>query len=426
MLGLVVRLVWVAYAAKTPQGLYDPARYYGIADNISHGRGYVEIFRLGPHNQLFKGQASAYYPPGYPYFVGGLAYAVRVGAVPGSLPMVVGVVQAFLGAVSCFFLGVIGRRIWTARAGVLAAGIMALYPNLVMHTAAMLSETLAIFLVLSLLMLVVTAPARPSRTRLLQIGVVLGVTLLVRSVVAPLVLVLPLVWWRQHRSVRVALRQLAPVMVAALLVVAPWTVRNAIRMHAFIPIATNNGDNLCIGWEPHASGVYGAGAACRVQHVQMAGTRDEVLHDRETSRVALHYARRDVGRIPELVWHRAVGLFDRDDDALRAVQSYADPGWMPLERVHRLRSIANGAWRVVGIGGALGLLLMAWRGRRDALLVVACGVSLVIAPLATFSDPRFKVPFVPFLCLGLAVLVAGATRSRPVPRSEPDRAASPS
>lgn len=406
VLGLILRLAWVTYAARTPTGLYDPARYYGIADNIANGKGYVEIFRLGPDGQLAKGQASAYYPPGYPYFVGVIALAVKSGAVPGSVAMVVGVVQAFLGAISAGFLGVIARKVWSARAGVLAAGIMAVYPNLVMHTAAILSETLCIFLVLAALLLVVTAPPEPGRKRLIQIGLVLGAAVMVRSVVLPIIPVIFFAWWIQTRGWRPALRQSAVVAVAVIAVMTPWTIRNAIRMHAFVPLGTNTGDNLCIGYEPHASGVYGAGEACKVEHVQMAGSHDEVLHNRETTQVALHYARRDVGRLPGLVWKRALGLFDRDDDAIRAVQSYADPGFIPRQRVLTLRTVANSAWAVVGVGGALGLALLGWRGKRDGLLVVLAGLSTLVAPLATFADPRFKVTFVPFLCLGLAVLMA--------------------
>lgn len=406
VVALALRLAWVAYAARTPTGLYDPARYYGIADNIANGKGYVEIFRLLPNGQLADGQASAYYPPGYPYFVGLITLAVKSGAVPGSVATVVGVVQAFLGAVSVGFLGLIARKVWSPLAGVLAAAIMAIYPNLVMHTAAILSETLCIFLLLGALLLVVTAPDEPSRKRLLQIGVVLGAAILVRSVVLPIVPVLLVAWWIRRRGFVVALRQVAIVGVAIVAMIAPWTIRNAVRMHAFIPISTNNGDNLCIGYEPGATGVYGAGEVCRVAHVQMAGSRDEVLHDRETTRVALRYATRGMGRLPGLVWRRAVGLFDRDDDAVRAVQSYADPGFIPQERVDRLRLIANGSWAVVGIGGAVGLLLLAMRGKRDGLLIALSGISTVVAPLATFADPRFKVTFVPFLCLGLAVLLA--------------------
>jgi 4-amino-4-deoxy-L-arabinose transferase-like glycosyltransferase len=331
--------------------------------------------------------------------------------------MAVGVVQAFLGAASVFLLGVLGRQLWSRRAGVLAAGIMAFYPNLVMHTAALLSETLSIFLVLAALTLVVCSPRSPSRARLVQVGLVLGAAVLVRSVVLPQVPMLLIAWWARDRDWRAALRRTAMVGLAIIAVVLPWTVRNAIRMHAFVPIATNNGDNLCIGYEPTASGVYGAGAACRVEHVQMGGSRDEVLHDRETTRVALRYAKEDVGRLPGLVWRRAKGLFDRDDDAIRAVQSYADPGFIPAGRADRLRLVANGSWLVVGVGGAIGLVLAAWRGRRDSLLVVLAGVSLVVAPLATFADPRFKVPFVPFLCLGLAVLVARLTGSHPTPQT---------
>ena len=60
--GLVLRLVWVFYAARVPAGLYDPARYFGIAANIAHGRGYADVFTIR-NGVPVPGEPSAYYPP---------------------------------------------------------------------------------------------------------------------------------------------------------------------------------------------------------------------------------------------------------------------------------------------------------------------------------------------------------------------------
>ena len=121
-----------ATPARVPAGLYDPARYYGIAGNIAHGRGYADLFTMR-HGVPVPGEPSAYYPPGYPYFLGAIGWLQRVGVLPHGLPRVAGYVQALLGAATVVMVGVLGRNVWSRRAGVLAAAMLAIYPNLVMH-----------------------------------------------------------------------------------------------------------------------------------------------------------------------------------------------------------------------------------------------------------------------------------------------------
>jgi hypothetical protein len=428
--GLVLRLVWVGYAARVPAGLYDPARYYGIAGNIAHGRGYADLFTMR-HGVPVPGEPSAYYPPGYPYFLGTIGWLQRVGVLPHGLPRVAGYVQALLGSATVVMVGVLGRNVWSRRAGVLAAAMLAIYPNLVMHAAALLSETLFIFLFVAALVALVPAGGRAGplgRGRLLTAGIFFGLSVLVRPVSLAALPVLALAWWLQGRSEGpgIGLRRAAGpagwLLGCTVLLVAPWTIRNAVRMHAFVPLSTNNGDNLCIGYSPDANGAFGLAPACITKDVAVNGSRAEVRHDHEATHLAVKYATADPGRIPWLVTRRFYYLMQRDDDALRAVQSYGADNFIPAHRAHVLDRIASVSWRVVEVLGGLGVLLLLVRGRRDHLLVALAGLSTLVLPLLTFADARFKVPFVPFLILGAGVLLAQLTGSRPDPPEAVDGA----
>ncbi len=55
-----LRLAWVLYAKTEPLWFFDPWHYDRLAAALTKGRGYVNE----------AGQATAYYPPGYPAVLG--------------------------------------------------------------------------------------------------------------------------------------------------------------------------------------------------------------------------------------------------------------------------------------------------------------------------------------------------------------------
>ncbi|MCU1351492.1 MAG: hypothetical protein JWM05_701, partial [Acidimicrobiales bacterium] len=62
LVALAVRVAWALYVGHhAPTGFYDPVRYLGYANQIAKGKGFTEPL---------TGQATAYYPPGYPWFLG--------------------------------------------------------------------------------------------------------------------------------------------------------------------------------------------------------------------------------------------------------------------------------------------------------------------------------------------------------------------
>lgn len=414
VVGLVLRVVAIVLASRTPQGLVDPARYVRLAEAIGRGDGMVE-------NLSGSLQPTAYYPPGYPYFLGAVQALITHSPLPDDLPLMGGLAQAVVGTLSIVLVGVLARRLATPAAGVVAAALLAVYPNLVLHTAALLSETLSIALLLGFLVALVPPGAGPwpgplAWRRMAAAGLLLGGLLLVRPVTAGVAGAAVVAWLVAGEGWRRTARRTAAVVGVALVCLAPWTVRNLVRMDAFVLLSTNTGDNLCVGHAPGADGGFDQLPECMTGTGVQGGVEDELSSNREKTRRALRFAREGWRREPGLVVSRFRILVERDDDSLRALQSYGLDPWAIGDHPALYGGILNGAWFLVGGLGAIGLVRLAWTRRGEQLLLPLSVVAVLVAPLVTFADPRFKVPIVPLLAVGAAALL---TRSRPPERDGP-------
>lgn len=412
--GAVLRVAWVLIASRRPTHLYDPARYVGYAEAISRGDGMVEGL---------TGQPTAYFPPGYPYVLGALDTVLSHTPLPDDLPLAAGLLQAVLGTASIVLVAVLGRRLHSPAAGAVAAVGLAVYPNLVLHTAAILSETLAIALLLGLLVALVPPPgdapwpAGLDRRRLVAAGVLFGALLLVRPVSAGVVVAVAVALLVARAGIRRTAAVTGTLLGIGALCVMPWTIRNAVRLDAFVPISTNTGDNLCMGHGPGATGGFRIGLdECATGTGVQDGLEGELRNDDEKTSRALRLIRENWRDEPRLAWERIRITFDGDDDAVDAVQSYGDDPWLDHHpdasrgRELVLRRLSDAAWIVVGLVGAAGMAVLAWSRRADRSLVPLTAVGLLLAPLATFGDIRFKAPVVPLLILAGAVAVVGAAR----------------
>ncbi len=396
---VAVRVAWIAHTARPPVGLIDPTFYRGSALDLAAGRGYTYL-GLRP---------SAYYPVGYPAALGALVWvAERLGfSGPDHLDGLVGLLNVVLAAASVALVFVVARRATEQpRTALLAAALYGLWPNLVFHSSVALSETLFNALVLAALAVLVTGQIGPvGRGRLLAVGALIGASALVRPISLLLIPAIALMWTAgEPTGWRGSLRRAVLVGAAAVVVVLPWTVRNLVVLDAPVLISSNLGDNLCIGHHDGASGGFEIPTACFDDY---RGPEDELRRNRELTGKALRYAVTHPIDEAELVARRAFHTFRDDHDGLAAVESYgADPF---LDEDHRrwLRVAADGWYTVVVLLGVVGLVMLG--RRRDepiGRLIVASAVAAGIPALLFFGDPRFKVPVVPFLAIGAAVVLA--------------------
>ena len=181
-----------------------------------------------------------FHPPLYPYF---LAVPLRL---TGSLESARWA-QAFVSALLVPAVGLVGARAFGARAGLLAAGAAALYPELVWFAGHFWVETLFVALVWWGFERLLAADAREGLGAAAAAGVLWGLAVLARETMLYFVPLAAfwLAWRRRAGAARAAVLVLATV-----LVVAPWTWRNWMTFHAFVPVSTAGGLNLFQGNAP--------------------------------------------------------------------------------------------------------------------------------------------------------------------------------
>ena len=124
-----------------------------------------------------------------------------------------------------------------------AGAIAAVFPPLVLVGSSLLSESLFIPLVLAAVLAALRHRATATGVRwALTSGALAGLAALTRGNGVALVIPLGfLVWSRRPRLRPAALAAPAALVAAAVVVLIPWTVRNAAVMHAFVPISTEGG-----------------------------------------------------------------------------------------------------------------------------------------------------------------------------------------
>lgn len=402
-----VRLAWVAAMSREPVGLTDLTLYPLFAEGIASGRGYLS---LGQH-------PTAYYPPGYPLFLGGLQWLLDRVGLGDHLVLVAGLVQALLGGLAVAAVVVAADRLGGRRVAVVAGIVMAAWPNLVMHTSAMLSETLfiAVFSVTLAALLLALDGARWWSPALVVAALGLGACTLIRPqstlLALPAVAVtwaLSSIGWR-----RWGLR-MGALLVGVVVVVAPWTIRNAVVLGGFVPVSTNTGDNLCMGFNPDTTGGFMVAPSCETGEFYVQGIDEELRRDAEARRRAIDWATGHPGELPGLSLRKLQITYANDRDGLRALESFEQDRFLSAGTRSALGLVADVYFFTVLAAALVGLVLCSvrgWRVRRDdpaQLLLVLTTLSAAMVPVVSFADTRFKVPVAPCYAILAAVAAVAA------------------
>jgi hypothetical protein len=163
------------------------------------------------------------------------------------------------------------------------------------------SATLEAFLLSGLALLVLRAHLPPWPRAPVWIGVLTGVVLGAMLLVRPTTAVIWILWclallWRRGPRAP-TLRFLAAATGVALLVIAPWTIRNARVHHRLVPIATNGGFNFYGGnnpiWKGEIPRLEKVFARMPPEDLERWRSMTEVERDRALYRKGLEYWRRE-------------------------------------------------------------------------------------------------------------------------------------
>jgi 4-amino-4-deoxy-L-arabinose transferase-like glycosyltransferase len=396
--GFALRLAWILYATRRPVGLIDPTFYAAHAVDLAQGRGY-RYLGLAP---------SAYYPPGYPFVLAAPIWVLERLGLGYQVPSVAAALNLVLGTASIVLVFDVGRRVFSdVRVGLVAAAALALWPNLVYHSALILTETVFNFLVLATLAVLLRRDWRTERVhpvRLAAGGLLIGATTLVRPVSAPFLVALFLVWLRPAGfGWKRAFAATAIVSAAAAAVVVPWTVRNLVVLHEPVLISTNLGDNLCIGNHPGASGAFELPPACFTGFDSLPRMQQELARNRELTSRGVRYLRTHPVDELRLVFWRGYYTVQHDHDGIAAAESYGADPFLSVPWRAFYESVGD-AW----FFGSVALAALGFARFRPAAdprrwFLIWAMVGLAVPPLIFFGDARFKRPLVPFLAIAVGV-----------------------
>ena len=388
----------VIACAVTPSS--DADWYYGHGAMLAQGLGYVNG----------QGHPTAFWPVGWPWL---LSLAFRVGGVS---IWTVGVVNWLASALIGWLTLDLARR-WTgselaARAALLA---LAVYPNAILYVPLALTEVAYTALLMGGIWLLVT---RPGWGMTVLAGLVFGVATLVKAqtlVIVPVILAIML--WREPGALRrmpaMAARGVL-VLIAATLVIAPWTLRNHRELHAWVAVSTNGGITLLTGNNDSARGGYTPDDPLP-RSIEPLKNRDEVGYDSQARRLGMDWIRahrlRFVALLPLKLWH----LWGPDGEGQWAYET-GSWAYRAAPQAFAIVRAANQLWYWL----LLAIFVIApWRmmRRRIDWWLVPYAVALFPTLIAVvFSgQSRFHYPAMPFVCLiagwVLANRIARRTRS---------------
>ena len=242
LMALVVRLGQVARTPYTP--INDGRGYLILASHVAHTGDYSTSRKPGTGSGGTRGP-TALFPPAYPYFLAAidLLDGHRSGLKAATGPARVS--QAILGTITVALIGLIALEAFGGEAALVALVLAALYPVLIETSAVLLAENLLIALLLAAVYcgLRVRRAARPYRWIALA-GVFTGLAALTHQNALVLLPPLAIASWSSARTRASRAKALAILALTTALMVAPWTIRNAVELHRFIPISDQAGETV--------------------------------------------------------------------------------------------------------------------------------------------------------------------------------------
>jgi 4-amino-4-deoxy-L-arabinose transferase-like glycosyltransferase len=364
--------------------------YEVIANNLLAGRGYT--YQLDGATYIAS-QSS----PLYIFLVTG------VYLVTGHSQAVLLVIQALLGAATATLAVWLARRLGSLAAGWWAGLLVAFDPGLVIYAAELHSLTLDALAFLGLVCGVCFLPWRPSVRQLVLLGFLFGLATLTRST-ALVLLPFALVWLVRYRGLPLVSGQTAALVGVALLVCAPWSIRNSVLLGQPVLVSSEASEWLWRGNNPAATGSSYTADGRRMLDAAPREFQDRVYAAGEAERVRLYRdAALDFMRAHPLdaaaLYARKLKAFWWSSDTTGLLYP---PEWL----------LGYYVWSLFILGCAVLGALVA-RRRPGTLLVLAFLLVSALTQALFYVEGRHRLAVEP-LILVLGALIVRLNTKRPV------------
>jgi hypothetical protein len=195
-------------------------------------------------------------------------------------------------------------------------------------------------------------------------------------------------------------------------VIAPWTIRNAIALDRFVPISTGGGQVLFAGtYLPSDGDPEQVGAKVVQEHPQLFSPQDA-----QRLRLEQILARLAHSRHPGMETDQALSKLGKEqlwDDISGEPLDYAGFVATKIGRIwlHGPRDVMREpAWEVLHSAlvalGLLGLAILAWRRRWEAFLFATIFLAITAISALLVASPRRVLVLVPLLAALASVAMA--------------------
>lgn len=410
--GALVIRVWAVLAWTRwldPAG--DQNFYWRQGQYLARGLGFVYRNNYGEY------VPTAVHPPLYSAYLG------VVSLLGGTSHAWHRLASTLLGTAAVVVIGLAARRIAGDRAAVLAALIAAIWANLWILDAMMLSESMYTLTIALVLLASYRFRDDPTTLSAVGLGGAVALATLARAEAAFLFvfLVVPLVLLLRDRTWRVRLGRLAVAAVTGFVILAPWVARNAVTF-ASHPLTVSNGSGFVLeiancdqtyGLAPptDAAGVpTGEDVDKYLGYWQAACDRtpwpagDETVVEAAKRKTGLDYLRDHERRLPVVVAARVGRMWE----VWRPWQSY-EFNWF-FENRGKLPSLAGMALYYPVLLLGLGALVVLWRRRVTIIPFVAIFAMTTLTAAVSFGITRYRVGADVALCVLAGVALDAIVR----------------
>jgi 4-amino-4-deoxy-L-arabinose transferase-like glycosyltransferase len=390
-LAFVARLLFALAVQRDLSVFNDELFYHHAAETLSDGQGL----------RATAGGPTAQWPPAYPFALS-LVYRIT-----GPEPLAGQALNALIGAFTVVGLFLLARRLFGRREAVVAALLLAVLPGQVLWSDVLLAETPYALVLVAFFLALAALPPRPLVA--LGVGALIGLAALVRGEGLLLFPAALTAWWPVLSRRAFAVRA-ATAGVAALVVIAPWTLRNAVVMDAFIPLSSNASITLYSGHNPRADGAQNYAPASVGAGLPAFGPEREVAESKRLRREALDYMVTHPLREAELVPLKLLNLARGDSHAMEWVNT-ARPGEpRPIRGryVTPIRVAADSTWFALLAGTLASTVVFGRAFWRDPVLrgvLVLFAVALVAYGFVYYGNFRYRAPLEPLMLLVSAPLL---------------------
>jgi 4-amino-4-deoxy-L-arabinose transferase-like glycosyltransferase len=400
--GLALRLGYVSLYRHHVRLTGDAFYYHYQANLLASGKGFINPYSLYYGLKVVPG---ASHPPLWTLVLA-LAAVVGIKTFFGQLLYSCGI-----GAVSVALVGMAGREVAGPRAGLIAAGITAVYPVFLIDDGSLLAETLVVPLTALMVWAFYRLWHRPTLARAALLGALCALAALTRSELVLLVgfLALPAGLLLGGRSWRTRLGLCAASLIAALCIFAPWWAYTLPRFshpeflsdQLGVTLASANCNQTYHG---RLLGYWSFSCAKGpINPGEDASAADKVLRSS-----AIHYVEHHLDRVPVVMaarFGRAFGVF--------VPWQEIDLEWARIGRPRLPATIGLFSYYVIAVTAVGGAVVL--RRRKVSLFPVAIILGEVaLVAVAIFGQTRYRTPLdvVLVILAGVALDHLRAERSK--------------